>query len=141
MLIAWVPQELRKRLGCQQSLLTEWEAAGERVSDQLLWRWVRAKGSLLAAESCISQHALWRIQLGTITEVRSGLNTYDGGSAKHAVSCQPKYKAPREQTTPFKNEIRPSHTGWFGILSSFVTQLLLQTRMHCAGRHSARAQR
>lgn len=70
-----LPQELRGRLLGQQSLLTEWEAAGERVSDQLLWRWVRAKGSVRAAESCISQHALWRIQLGTIAEVCPYMST------------------------------------------------------------------
>ena len=62
-------QELRQKLQQHPSLIAEWEAAGEKVTDELLWRWVKAKGSVADAEACLIEHAQWRIALGPITEV------------------------------------------------------------------------
>ena len=51
------------------TLLAEWREAGEPVTDELLWRWIKAKGGLGAAESALLTHAQWRVSLGRIERV------------------------------------------------------------------------
>lgn len=48
------------------ALLAEWRAAGEAVTDELLWRWIKAKGGVVAAEQALLTHAQWRMDLGRI---------------------------------------------------------------------------
>ena len=40
------------------------------MTDELLWRWLRSKGSVQEAEARLLAHAEWRISLGQITEVK-----------------------------------------------------------------------
>ena len=63
-------QDLRGRLQrSHAALLTEWRGAGEPVTDELLWRWIKAKRGVEAAESALLTHAQWRVSLGRIETV------------------------------------------------------------------------
>ena len=39
------------------------------MTDELLWRWLKSKGSVEETESCLVLHAEWRLALGRICEV------------------------------------------------------------------------
>ena len=63
-------QDLRGRLQrSHAALLAEWREAGEPVTDELLWRWIKAKGGVQAAEGPLLTHAQWRVNLGRIETV------------------------------------------------------------------------
>lgn len=61
-------QELRRKLRGHAALVVKWEEAGETVTDELLWRWIKAKGGVVEAEQALVTHAQWRIELGRISK-------------------------------------------------------------------------
>lgn len=62
-------QVLKARLLGRKELVKKWSAAGEPLTDELLWRWLRSKHSLEQAEAGLLDHASWRINVGQISEV------------------------------------------------------------------------
>jgi hypothetical protein len=60
---------LRRKLRGHAALVVKWEEAGETVTDELLWRWIKAKGGVVEAEQALVTHAQWRIELGRISKV------------------------------------------------------------------------
>jgi hypothetical protein len=46
------------------------------VTDELLWRWIKAKGGVVEAEQALVTHAQWRIELGRISKVIQTLQSH-----------------------------------------------------------------
>lgn len=63
-------QALRRLLQDHGEVVKEFEeVTGRQVTDELLWRWARAKGGAEQAVNPFLQHAHWRVQSGVLDEV------------------------------------------------------------------------